>query len=171
MDLNSIVGWVNVGAALLFIIFAGVACMYIINYNDLEFNAIWGARLALVVTGVLWAATAFMHSEVLWGPESGYAPLDPAEVPALCRSYVVLKYGLLEPIFFLLVLNIVKFMPGDYIPEEDGAWFPESKNVRIFFAAFSWWLPYWLIQAGFVTVGNIPFASVDCICPACVPPI
>ena len=160
MDVNTIVGWVNIGAVVLQLLFTLVSAIYIVNHNHLEFNAIWGARLALVLTGSFWAGTAFMHSEVLWSPEDqAYVTLDPTAVPVLCRSYVVLKYGMFEPIFFLLVINIVKFTPGN-AAIEDGAWFPERKNIQIFCAAFMWWLPYWLIQAGLVTIGSIPFDSV-----------
>ena len=52
-------GFLNVGVAVVGLIFFGVAAYQVLNFNHLAFNAIWGARLALVVTGIFWAVSFF----------------------------------------------------------------------------------------------------------------
>jgi len=65
MDLIDVAGWVNVAVTIGYLIYALVACIYITNNNHLEFNAIWGARLALVLVGCLWVVRTFFTSTTI----------------------------------------------------------------------------------------------------------
>jgi len=128
-----VAGLVNVAFGMGGFVTAGVAAVKIVANNHLEFNAIWGARLALVIMAAFWSLSPVINSEVLWSPSDGYAfKLSEDIVPHICRGYMVLKYGVAEPVFLLIIIHIVKFTPGDV----GSHWLANHKNMQIVWNAF-----------------------------------
>jgi len=93
----------NLAAALGVAIFAGVTGTFVIRLKHLEFNAIWNTRLALVVVAAGWVVSFIIQSGV------NHSPNDAVWFSFACRTYVVLKYLLFEPAFFLIILHIIRF--------------------------------------------------------------
>lgn len=147
-----VAGLINVAFGMGVVVTAGVAAVKIVANNHLEFNAIWGARLALVIMAAFWALSSVINSEVLWSPSNGYVfRLSEDIVPHVCRGYMVLKYGVAEPAFLLIIIHIVKFTPGDV----GNHWLMNHKNMQICWNAFFWWLPFVVVQAGLVAVPQL----------------
>jgi hypothetical protein len=67
------------------------------------FNYLWATRFTLQVVGALLALAQALRLQVLWSYRSVVIP-GGYHVDPMCRLYIGLTFGVLEPAFLLLVL-------------------------------------------------------------------
>lgn len=129
----------NMGVALLLVVFAGVTGTYVWRLKRLEFNAIWHTRLALVFAAACWAASIGIQAG-----SDGPRSLDGLE--GQCPAYLIIKYVVFEPAFFLIILHIVKYTTRT---AQDSA----GQTSGILVSSLLWWLLYASVQTAIALFG------------------
>ena len=74
----------------------------------MDFDALWWARCALQLAALAWAAAQLLPLQVLWGTPGLFSSLTPAWQSNLCRVYLILSFGVAEPLFITLALLVTR---------------------------------------------------------------
>ena len=108
----------------------------IFHYRNCEFNKLWKVRVVLTLDSLLWVLSASLRNAALWHPEYGIVRGSPALQSAFCNAHLVLSYGIAEPLFFVLIVFLVRSRSRPTLPN----------NASILVSSIAWTLPMLLIQ-------------------------
>eukprot|EP00252_Welwitschia_mirabilis_P000662 TRINITY_DN10637_c0_g1_i1.p1 TRINITY_DN10637_c0_g1~~TRINITY_DN10637_c0_g1_i1.p1 ORF type:complete len:349 (+),score=26.79 TRINITY_DN10637_c0_g1_i1:724-1770(+) len=107
-----------------------------------EFNSFWGIRILLVVFGILWVLTEVTRLPLLRYNGWVFSSVRVQTQVCLCKGYLVLSQGFVEPCFFLTALFLVH---GSL---NDGFFFHSRRkaSARAVFNILVCCLPMFLLQ-------------------------
>ncbi|KAK9832711.1 hypothetical protein WJX81_002865 [Elliptochloris bilobata] len=100
-----------------------------------ELSVFWRARIALQVSGALWLLAQWLRLFALWGPGSRIMPARVTRWSRnglLCRAYLCVSLGLLQPFFLLVALLLCRSALSRARPER-GMW-PNAWVAAVAFA-------------------------------------
>ncbi|DBA84654.1 hypothetical protein WJX77_004977 [Trebouxia sp. C0004] len=117
------------------------------SYAIKSFNGYWHARALLLLTGGLWVLVQILRLDSLWTPDSVILRRRPNVTDwtrhgLLCRLYLTLSLGFLQPLFLLLSLMLCQGTLSR--PKKHRRCIPNLKAVSL---AFVWTCPILFLQS------------------------
>lgn len=129
-----VIDWITISVSLLLAALCVAVAAYVIPWTPAarklvitrDFNILWITRCCLQTIAACYCLCLLLRLPILWGQDSILSATQ-VEIDAICRVYIAVVFGLLEPLFLLIVLFSCTYTL--LRPQDSGK---QNPNLRIF---------------------------------------
>lgn len=142
--------WIQLAITLAFIVVMAGVIAVVLKYQHLEFNGLWKTRTFIVSIAILWAFSLLLGRQQLWRQNGGLLSNSSSRFEGLCRAHVFLTFGILQPLFFLTILMILRSKEKSKMDL-----YSNDPNKFIIYNSLLWCIPIFVVHIVIIAVGAV----------------